>query len=93
MARRNASSTVWEEPAPASRGRGVRNDYDELKAELQENPDKWAVVKDYAYSPGGAGVPWRNQGYEIAVRKVAEGVYRLYARWPSDSGNGNGDVA
>jgi hypothetical protein len=54
---------------------------DELTAILKEHPGDWALV-GYRSSAGG-GNQYRRRGLEVTTRKLRDGRYELYTRWPA----------
>ena len=85
-------SITWEEPPPASRGRGAEPPYGLAALEdLRKNPGRWALLHAYSrrYTADSAAQAIRKGRtkdevageFEATVRGFPDGTARLYARY------------
>lgn len=74
---------TWENPPPKQYP-PRRTHIDDIVDELKKHPGSWAFVGTKATT--GTPYHYKSRGAEYTYRKQAEGGYRLYARWPLESG-------
>lgn len=71
----------WGEPPEASRStRSSTHRLKQVLAALQSRPGEWALVKQTKNKPQVAY--WHTKGLETACRRLANGEWGVYARWP-----------
>lgn len=72
----------WVEQVPARTVRRRARFVEEME-QLKSRPGVWANVVSYPnrFTATNAATTFRNKGFQTAVRKVSDNLYRVFARY------------